>query len=87
MNFRGRIGRLEVAVGGDSGECGRCSGTIVVGGVDGEVYSIARDGRELSSDEVAEYVAELCECGTCPAACERGLAIEIGGRRAPSQRR
>jgi hypothetical protein len=86
MNFRGRIGRLEVAVGGDSGECGRCSGTIVVGGVDGELYSVSRDGQELPTKEAAEYAASRGEGGTCPV-CERGPAIEIGGRRAPSQRR
>ena len=83
MNFRGRIGRLEVAVGGDSGECGRCSGTIVVGGVDGEVHSVSRDGQELPTKEAAEYAASLGEGGTCPA-CERSPDIAIGGRRAPS---
>jgi hypothetical protein len=83
MNFRGRIGRLELVAGGNNEECLRCSGTIMVGGEDGEIYSVSRDGQELPTKEAAEYAASLGEGGTCPA-CERSPDIAIGGRRAPS---
>ena len=55
----------------------------MVGGVDGEIYSVSRDGQELPTKEAAEYAASLGEGGTCPA-CGRSPDIEIGGRRAPS---
>ena len=86
MTFINRLQRLEDTAGRGGEECGRCSGTIVVGGVDGEVYSVSRDGQELPTKEAAEYAASRGEGGTC-LVCERGPAIEIGGRRAPSQRR
>jgi hypothetical protein len=83
MTFINRLRRLEDTAGRGGEECPRCSGTIVVGGVDGEVYSVSRDGQELPTKEAAEYAASLGEGGTCPA-CERSPDIEIGGRRAPS---
>ena len=61
-----RVGRLEAALGADSGGCDRCCGTLIVvrDALTGEIRSASWNGEPLSEEALRERQTER-ECPLC----------------------
>ncbi len=78
MSLRGRLKRLEAAVGG-GGECPRCSGTVVIY-INDELECITKHGRTFTPEEAEVFESEEEKGGCCPVCgTERAPEITIGG--------